>query len=472
MKLRVLHLMAVIPIVLCMCSCGTQGGNSDSGGANGQTPSQFFANIEGWTGQVRGMTVRRSNVPLRGTLLEQEVRRAHKAQASCGDYAETLLEILTGNNVEARLRILSLDDTATHVVVEYHDPFADRWNVADPTFGVVYLNQTTQIGQSVEDISALVNAMNFDALDIVYVSPEKDFWLRDYFMDPLTCFLNPVPVGQGALDVVNNPMPYLQQHSLDDIENIPNFYLFGFQSSGQQATLNLINSGTLEPVTLTSAPQSPWLIGAYTRVFTYEWSYGQIPPALTVYTFPVFWTHIASMIKPSDGQTEIDPTAPVQFQWMEIAGADAYRLQVGTSEGADDAFDSGPIQTTVYGGPLKTETTYYARLSTEYKGSWQYLDTSFYTGTGIGRLVTPANGATGVDATKPVQFAWKGVAGADAYYVYVGTSIGADDVYEWSGINANSFSLKLSPGMQYYVRVWTHKQLGYFSSDTSFQTAP
>src|SRR5712671_424831 len=49
----------------------------------------------------------------------------------------------------------------------------------------------------------------------------------------------------------------------------------------------------------------------------------------------------AQFIYPVSGQLEVDASRP--FQWTSVPGSQAYQLQIGTSAGASDVFDSGVI---------------------------------------------------------------------------------------------------------------------------------
>lgn len=69
----------------------------------------------------------------------------------------------------------------------------------------------------------------------------------------------------------------------------------------------------------------------------------------------------AQFIYPTSGQLGVDPDR--KFQWSVVPEASSYQLQVGTTPGANDVFDSGNIGTTSVSVPnLPATGTLYARV--------------------------------------------------------------------------------------------------------------
>src|SRR2546426_10587968 len=126
-------------------------------------------------------------------------------------------------------------------------------------------------------------------------------------------------------------------------------------------------------------------------------------------------------------------------------------------------------QTSLLVTSLSANTQYYVRLWTEISGIWKYVDSTFRTGTGIARLIQPQDNAVDVDPHLP--FSWTAVADAQAYYLYVGSSMGAKDVYD-SGhtLNTNGKVPGLRTGQKYYVRLWTEKASVWSYVDSTFYT--
>src|SRR5439155_289824 len=84
-------------------------------------------------------------------------------------------------------------------------------------------------------------------------------------------------------------------------------------------------------------------------------------------------------------------------------------------------------------------------------------------------FVYPLNGAVSVDRTQPIQ--WTGVANAEAYYLYVGTAVGAKDLIDTGEIPGTTHLVmkSLPVGRALYARVYT-KVRGVWraSGDISF----
>ena len=77
------------------------------------------------------------------------------------------------------------------------------------------------------------------------------------------------------------------------------------------------------------------------------------------------------------------------------------------------------------GYDVPTGPTLYARLWTQVSGVWTYVDISFVAAVApVGRasMTVPANGASNADLTQTIQ--WTTVAGAQSYYLWVGSSAG------------------------------------------------
>jgi hypothetical protein len=85
-------------------------------------------------------------------------------------------------------------------------------------------------------------------------------------------------------------------------------------------------------------------------------------------------------------------------------------------------------------------------------------------------LTFPANGAVNADLTQPMQ--WTSVSGAQAYYLYVGTSAGAKDVVNSGELAQTSYlAANLPAGQTLYVRLWTKAGGIWRSVDSTFSAA-
>jgi Bacterial Ig-like domain (group 3) len=87
-------------------------------------------------------------------------------------------------------------------------------------------------------------------------------------------------------------------------------------------------------------------------------------------------------------------------------------------------------------------------------------------------FITPANHATNVDLTQP--FTWTSVSGAQAYYLYVGTSVGAKNLVNTGEIQQTSYGvpLTLASGAPLYARLWTKVGGTWRFVDATFSAPP
>jgi hypothetical protein len=175
----------------------------------------------------------------------------------------------------------------------------------------------------------------------------------------------------------------------------------------------------------------------------------------------------ASVVTPKDGATDVDPLAPVA--WTGFPEAQAYYLYVGTSVGAKDVYETGEtldLQRIVPG--LLPGQPYYLRLHTKVNNSWVYVDSKFIPGTGLARLVQPADDSLNADSAAP--FIWNSLPDAQAYYLTIGSTPGARDVYD-QGATATTalFVPGLAPAKTYFVRLYTEKANTWKYVDSTFQ---
>lgn len=161
-------------------------------------------------------------------------------------------------------------------------------------------------------------------------------------------------------------------------------------------------------------------------------------PGWTQFTYPV-----SGQLGVSSGQA---------FQWNSVSGAENYQLQVGSSPGASDVFDSGVIPTNSVTVPkLPASGTVYARVRAIPAGWGTTLGADFPRGTYVtfsvdgkvngAAFLTPASGTT-VDADTPIT--WQNEPLALGYRLTLGTSSGGSDLLD-TGVIAST--LRVVPGL-------------------------
>ena len=135
----------------------------------------------------------------------------------------------------------------------------------------------------------------------------------------------------------------------------------------------------------------------------------------------------------------------------------------------------------------------YARVWTEKGSVWRYTDITFTAASAGSALsasvIAPANNATAVDPAGLIQ--WTAVANAEKYYVFVGSTPGANDLIDsqeicngcvnspmatfWSLGNAGkppALGLGSKAGQKVYLRMWTMVSGTWRYVDSSFTLAP
>src|SRR5262249_4478815 len=141
---------------------------------------------------------------------------------------------------------------------------------------------------------------------------------------------------------------------------------------------------------------------------------------------------------PTNGSTTVNLTQPLT--WSSVSGAQAYYLYVGTTLGANNVVNSGEIQATSYQpGPLQLPAgpTLYARVYTKLNGLWYASADITFSGMQRATLTAPTDGSTTVDLTRPLS--WTAITGAQAYYLYVGTTVGAHNIVDSGAIQTTSY---------------------------------
>ncbi len=217
----------------------------------------------------------------------------------------------------------------------------------------------------------------------------------------------------GAVDVNPTPPPFIWT----PLGAAQAYYLYVGTTAGAK---DLVDSGEIQQTSI-----QPASLPAGQTLFARLWTKagGVWRSADSQFsTMPV-----ARLTAPAAGATNINPTR-ASFTWTPLAGAQAYDLYVGTIAGAKNVIDTGEIQqTAVQSSHLPVGQTLFVRLWTKFAGTWRFVDSQFTT-VSVAILTSASSGATSVDPSQ--SFTWSVVPGAQAYYLYVGTSIGAKDLVD------------------------------------------
>jgi hypothetical protein len=166
-------------------------------------------------------------------------------------------------------------------------------------------------------------------------------------------------------------------------------------------------------------------------------------------------------------------TAPVTFQWASRSDAQGYYLYVGTSSGAKNLVDTGQISATSYTASSLPSGTLYAKIWTLQENVWRGNEITFSVANPLppqAAFTYPANGARNVDQGQPFQ--WTAVSGAQAYYLYVGTTLGAKNIVDTGEIQTTTYAMSNLPAAQtLYARIYTKQNGIWRFNDVSFTAA-
>jgi len=244
-----------------------------------QIKSQFYARVKNLTAQVRLMAAYDTNVPVAGTPLEALVGSG--GSSSCTQFSALLSSQMQQAGVAARQRSLTLTGTRfeAHTLVEYYDPFRDRWAATDPTFGVIYFNEATAIGLSAEELSQITNSGQLSSVYLQPLTPYGLQVLQAYYLDPITLFANVFPVGAAVFGPQPNPPdPFLMGQDIAVVQGVGGTYLARFRASGDSLRLR---NGSKE-IILTPLDGTRWSRGI---ILGSGWTVTSSSPGVQLYTF-------------------------------------------------------------------------------------------------------------------------------------------------------------------------------------------
>jgi hypothetical protein len=168
------------------------------------------------------------------------------------------------------------------------------------------------------------------------------------------------------------------------------------------------------------------------------------------------------------------PGRTVTFAWSPATGGTAYELWLGsTGVGSDDLYNSlkKTVTSITVGGLPDNGETIYARVLTDFNGSWASAD---YTFTAVTAPVMSSPANTGLLAGPTVTFTWAGGVGVSAYELYIGsTGIGSNNLYNSGSKTASTLAVTGLPtnGETIYVRLLTDYNGSYAYSDYTYTAA-
>ena len=177
------------------------------------------------------------------------------------------------------------------------------------------------------------------------------------------------------------------------------------------------------------------------------------------YTYTAASNALAVMQSPTPG-TMLSGSS-VAFTWSAGSGATAYYLDIGSSVGGNQFYsqNEGTNTTATAGGlPTGAGITVYVTLYSLVGGTWQsnaYTYQAFNPATTAAVMSSPMPGSTFTGSSE--MFSWNPVAGAQAYYLDIGTSMGGNQIYSVNQGTNTSVTVSTLPtdGSQVYVTLYT-----------------
>jgi hypothetical protein len=152
--------------------------------------------------------------------------------------------------------------------------------------------------------------------------------------------------------------------------------------------------------------------------------------------------------------------ASVTFNWVGGSGISNYWLSVGNTFGGHDIYNqsTGAVQSATVNSLPTDGRTIYVRLWWLGTSGWQFHDygyTAANSGAPRPAITTPTPGS--ILSSANVNFAWTAGTGVSQYWFYVGTAVGAADIYNHSTGLTQSVSIAGLPvnGQTIFVRLWS-----------------
>jgi hypothetical protein len=188
-------------------------------------------------------------------------------------------------------------------------------------------------------------------------------------------------------------------------------------------------------------------------------------------------TMVAQMTSPTPGSTLTGSS--VTFSWTMSATASEYFLYIGTTSGGKDllAQNVGTVTSYTVGGLPTDGSTIYVRLWSNLPNAWYYIDYTYTAASGggggggttmVAEMISPVPGSVFTDST--VTFYWTEAATASEYFLYVGSTLGGNDLFGQNVGNDTSFTVFGLPtdGSTLYVRLWSHLPAGWYYYDYQY----
>jgi hypothetical protein len=200
----------------------------------------------------------------------------------------------------------------------------------------------------------------------------------------------------------------------------------------------------------------------------------------TTTTPPPATTSKGAITSPAPGSTLTGSSAT--FSWSAGSGALEYFLYAGASAGSNSYFGQSTgtgLAATVNSLPTNGSTVY-VRLWTRFSSGWQYTDYTYRVASAVSSTPTPppSSGSAKAALISPTPgtalgtgartFTWTTGSGAQQYFLYVGTSMGSNNIYGHTLGLGTSATVTLPAHGLLYVRLWTLLSSGWTYTEYIF----
>lgn len=199
------------------------------------------------------------------------------------------------------------------------------------------------------------------------------------------------------------------------------YYLYVGTSAGSK---DLVDSSEIQGTSY-AVGDLPLGVELYARIHTkYSGVWDQTDIRFTTGSSP-----IARLTYPAHGTTGVDTSRP--FEWTRVRGAESYSLSIGSTPGAGDIFQAGPLQATrILVPPLPSGRILYARLRTALDSRDLYLDAAFTRGEAPAGSGAPLPDLSSGVLGPGEPFRWSSEPLHEAYRLQIGSRPGAHDLYD------------------------------------------
>jgi len=199
----------------------------------------------------------------------------------------------------------------------------------------------------------------------------------------------------------------------------------------------------------------------------------------TGYSYTAFGASAQKGVITSPAPGSTLSASSVTFAWTAGNGATAYWIDVGSSAGGNQYYQSGNLGNvltkTVNGLPTNGSKVY-VTLYSLVDGQWlnnQYTYTAFNASSGLAAITSPSPGSTlhGYAAT----FTWSSDPNASAYWMDVGSTVGGNNYYQSGNLglatSATVYSLPAN-NSTIYVTLWSLVGGQWYYNEYNYTSAP